>query len=76
MVNIQVYVIGSPYTARDAENLDLFEFTDDDDSCENCTDPVGFCGSNKFIPLVICDDGDDAWLLCTSCSGAVTNPGA
>lgn len=75
MVNIQMYVVNSSYSASDAENLDLFEFSKDDDSCENCSEPVGFCGS-KFVPLVICEDSGDSWLVCLDCSGPVVNPGA
>lgn len=75
MVNIQMYVVGNSRAADDVENLDLFEFSKDDDSCENCAEPVGFCGA-RFIPLVLCQDSGDSWLACMECAGPVVNPGA
>jgi hypothetical protein len=47
------------------------DFDTDDLACENCGVAIGFIG-NRFLPCVICVEGeDDTWLVCAECAGGV-----
>jgi hypothetical protein len=71
MVSIQLYVIETAEQARQAELLDLTEFTPDDTQCENCGVAVGFL-NNRFVSCVICvEEDDDVWIVCAECAGGV-----
>ena len=71
MVSIQLYVVETAEQARQAELLDLIDFSADDAVCENCDVAIGFINS-RFSPCVICvEDDDDTWLVCTECAGGV-----
>jgi len=71
MVNLHLYVVETSDQARRAESLDLMDFDTDDLACENCGVAIGFIG-NRFLPCVICVEGeDDTWLVCAECAGGV-----
>jgi DICT domain-containing protein len=71
MVSIQLYVVETAEQARQAELLDLAEFTPDDTQCENCDVAVGFV-NNRFASCVICvEEDDDVWIVCAECAGGV-----
>ena len=71
MVNVHLYVVETADQARQAELLDLMDFSADDTVCENCDVAVGFI-NNRFSSCVICvEDEDDTWLVCIECAGGV-----
>ena len=71
MVNIHLYVVETADQAHQAELLDLVDFGADDSVCENCDVAIGFI-NNRFLPCVICVEGeDDTWLVCAECAGGV-----
>jgi hypothetical protein len=70
-VNVHLYVVETADQARQAELLDLMDFSADDTVCENCDVAVGFI-NNRFSSCVICvEDEDDTWLVCIECAGGV-----
>lgn len=71
MVNIHLYVVETADEAHRAESFDLVDFDVDDLACENCDIAIGFV-NNRFIPCVICVEGDDdTWLVCAECASGV-----
>jgi hypothetical protein len=71
VVNVHLYVVETADQARQAELLDLMDFSADDTVCENCDVAVGFI-NNRFSSCVICvEDEDDTWLVCIECAGGV-----
>ena len=70
-MNVHLYVVETADQARQAELLDLMDFSADDTVCENCDVAVGFI-NNRFSSCVICvEDEDDTWLVCIECAGGV-----
>jgi len=71
MVNIHLYVVETEDEARRAESFDLTDFDVDDLACENCDIAIGFV-NNRFVPCVICVEGeDDTWIVCAECASGV-----
>ena len=72
MVSIQLYVVETAEQAKQAEALDLVEFSADDTVCENCDVAIGYINS-RFSPCVVCveEEDDDIWLVCLECASGV-----
>lgn len=69
MRHIEMHLIESNHDAQQAElvGLDLY----DDDTCDNCHEPIGASHVEKFIPFVILLDDESEWVVCADCADPV-----
>lgn len=69
MRHIEMHLIESTQDAHDAELVGLTLF--DDDSCDNCHEPIGDNRVEKFKPFVILLDDESEWVVCSDCADPV-----
>lgn len=66
MRHLEAHLIESPHDIVLAEKagLDIYE----DDTCDNCHEPIGESRVEKFIPFVILLDDESEWVVCATCA--------
>jgi hypothetical protein len=71
---LELHPVPDEFAEDEADSAGL-PLAEDDDTCEHCDSRIGHA-RGRFAPYVIVlNQDDDFWLLCTECSSPVLDPG-
>lgn len=71
---LELHPVLDEFAEDDADSAGL-PLAEDNDACDHCESRIGRT-RGQFLPyVVVLNQDDESWLLCTDCSSPVLDPG-